>query len=134
MVYCFGSHLSYNAGEFSKKFWSFAMHGEDGRFVVVPILDRFWSKVSPEPNSGCFLWDGAQRKGYGYFWNGRGAQQAHRFAWILENGPIPGDFVIDHLCRTKCCVNPAHMELVTLAESNRRRGPYRKHGWVYGVR
>ena len=34
---------------------------------------------------------------------------------------IPEGMTLDHLCRTRNCVNPAHMEVVTLAENNRRR-------------
>jgi len=32
-------------------------------------------------------------------------------------GPIPEGLVIDHLCRVRNCVNPAHMEPVTNTEN-----------------
>jgi hypothetical protein len=32
-------------------------------------------------------------------------------------GPIPDGLVIDHLCRVRHCVNPAHMEPVTDREN-----------------
>jgi len=36
--------------------------------MQVDWTDRFWSKVSPEPTSGCWLWTAARdRKGYGRF-------------------------------------------------------------------
>jgi hypothetical protein len=35
-------------------------------------------------------------------------------------GPIPDGLTIDHLCRTPACVNPEHMEPVTMAENIRR--------------
>jgi hypothetical protein len=47
--------------------------------------------------------------------------RAHRFAYELLVGPIPEGLVIDHLCRNRRCVNPAHLEPVT-AEENWRRG------------
>jgi hypothetical protein len=77
--------------------------------------DRFWQKVSPEPNSGCWLWTGADNgEGYGTISvPGKRGHKAHRFAYELFVGPIPDGLQIDHLCRVRCCVNPAHLEAVT---------------------
>ena len=54
---------------------------------------------------------------------------AHRVSYLALVGPIPGDLVIDHLCRNPKCVNPAHLEPVTRAENQRRdweaRGVYK---------
>lgn len=46
---------------------------------------------------------------------------AHRFAFELERGPIPPGMQLDHVCRMKCCCNPAHLEIVTGAENMLRR-------------
>lgn len=85
------------------------------------VVDRFIDKVSPEPNSGCWLWTGSDTgPGYGQFWlNGKGVS-AHRFAYELFVGKIPKGLVIDHLCRVGCCVNPVHLEPVTQAENVKR--------------
>lgn len=54
-----------------------------------------------------------------------GMMYAHRLAYTKLVGPIPEGLTIDHLCRVKCCVNPQHMECVTLAENSRRGNHYR---------
>lgn len=45
---------------------------------------------------------------------------AHRVAWIANNGPIPEDMTIDHLCRNRKCVNVEHMRLLNNYENARR--------------
>lgn len=78
--------------------------------------DRFWGKVIPEPNSGCWLWLGATSQGYGVFGLGNGVNvRAHCFSYEVERGPIPNGLDLDHLCRIRCCVNPDHLEPVTRA-------------------
>jgi hypothetical protein len=49
----------------------------------------------------------------------------HRVAYTDAVGPIPDGLTIDHLCRTRTCVNPAHLEPVSLAENIRRAAEHR---------
>ena len=44
-------------------------------------------------------------------------RRAHRLYYELEKGPIPKGLTLDHLCRVRCCVNPDHLEPVTLVEN-----------------
>ena len=89
-------------------------------------IRRFLSQVSPEPNTGCWLWTGLLgNSGYGNFSvMGRNCT-AHRFAYVVLAGkPEIEGLSIDHLCRQKTCVNPDHMEMVTQAENvYRASGP-----------
>lgn len=85
-----------------------------------PIEERFWKHVMPEPNSGCWLWTGAlQEGGYSKFREGPGKKSiyGHRLSYELFNGPIPEGLTIDHKCRVRSCVNPAHLEAVTMREN-----------------
>lgn len=86
---------------------------------------RFWSKVDTSAGMfGCWLWqDRPDPDGYGrLIVGGKHGQQvrAHRLSWELVNGPVPAGMTLDHLCETKLCVNPAHLEPVTGAENTRR--------------
>jgi hypothetical protein len=82
------------------------------------LPERFWDKVIPEPNSGCWLWDANQtRGGYGLFRMGELMRYAHVLAFEAARGPRPDGMDLDHLCRVRCCVNPDHLEPVTRREN-----------------
>jgi len=90
-------------------------------------LERFHRKYTVAP-TGCWLWSGClDRDGYAAFFKvgsrtdgSRSQKRPHR--WIYEQlvGPIGAGLVIDHKCRARACVNPAHMEAVTTQENTRR--------------
>ena len=87
------------------------------------IKDRFLSNVDKAGPAGCWQWlAGHSTHGYGRFFNGYRTMQAHRFAYELFVGAIPANFQIDHLCRNVSCVNPEHLEPVTMRE-NLARAP-----------
>lgn len=74
---------------------------------------------------GCWLWTGYLcPQGYGRY----GGVQAHRIVYEMETGEtLPAGEPLDHLCRVRNCVNPAHLELVTIAENNRRSFAFNTH-------
>lgn len=86
------------------------------------VEDRFWPKVDKSDPGGCWLWTAAKGKGgYGNFGvTPRKTAYAHRFAYELMVGAIPEGLQLDHLCRNKACVNPAHLEPVTCKENLER--------------
>jgi len=80
------------------------------------MSDRFWEKVNRTDT--CWLWIAYRDElGYGKVrWAGR-IQVAHRVAYELVVGPILEGLTLDHLCRNRGCVNPAHLEPVSLGEN-----------------
>lgn len=83
------------------------------------VSERFWSKV--DKTESCWLWRGGiNENGYGRFWFEGGMRSAHRFSFVLDGGTIPDGLELDHLCRVRHCVNPAHLEPVTRSENNLR--------------
>lgn len=77
---------------------------------------RFANYVSPEPNTGCWLWTGAVAAGYGVFWFAGRNEGAHRFAFLVAHGRLPAG-VSRHVCNTQLCVNPAHVLEGTQAQN-----------------
>lgn len=85
-------------------------------------LTRFWTKV--DKSGDCWLWT-AERSHDGYpRFNLSGSERvyAHRFAYEQMVAPIPDGLELDHLCRVRHCVNPAHLEPVT-GLVNQHRSP-----------
>lgn len=73
-------------------------------------------------DSGCFEWLGVPNSdGYGRFEIKGTSIKAHRVMASLVYGAIPAGMVIDHLCRNRICVNPAHLEIVS-NKTNLARG------------
>lgn len=80
---------------------------------------RFWARVAT--TSGCWLWTGSLTSdGYGQFRWGNKNNTAHRFSFVLHGGELVDGMHLDHLCRVRECVNPAHLEQVTPRENTMR--------------
>lgn len=79
------------------------------------LPERFWSKVVKAEN-GCWIWTAATHpNGYGKLGFEKRSWYSHRFAYTRLRGPIVQ--TLDHLCRQKACVNPEHLEDVSLKEN-----------------
>lgn len=123
-----------------KHYQRWRKHGDPAAVVQVqrkgmPASARLWCRVNKagpvpahRPDLGpCWVWtEPVNSAGYATLTVDGYTMMAHRFAYELERGKIPDQddegnpLTIDHLCRVRRCCRPSHMEVVTLAENNRR--------------
>lgn len=86
---------------------------------------RIRVKIVPITESGCWIWVGGTcQDGYGHvWWNGK-TKKVHRVVWELLKSKINEGLTLDHLCRVRDCVNPCHLEPVTMRVNTLRgNGP-----------
>lgn len=82
---------------------------------------RLRSKVIVDPDTGCWHFQGCRTStGYGRVFNGKRTDWAHRVYYSAAHNPLPAGLVLDHLCRVRHCVNPAHLDATTHVINVRR--------------
>lgn len=88
-------------------------HGDPTVAAKIPTIEeQFWARVQKAET--CWLWTGVINDGgYGIFSVNGKRTRAHRFSWELANSEIPEGMQVDHRCRNRECVNPAHLRVVT---------------------
>lgn len=84
-------------------------------------------RFAVDHRSGCWNWL-LHKNEFGYGMSSAknvdgtfGGTAHRRYLEFMMGHSVPDDMHVDHLCRNTSCVNPAHMEIVTPAENNRRR-------------
>lgn len=103
-------------------------------YVITPPEVRFWKYVLQGADDDCWPWQGGRSMGYGRFMTNAstGPVAAHRFAYETLISPISDGLHIHHRCENKLCVNPAHMELVSVREHpSRHTRTVCRRGHVY---
>lgn len=90
------------------------------------LFAQFWAHVDyPYTDELCWIWTGPLGSGgYGRFRarpGPKGRVYAHRWLYEQVIGAIPKDLVLDHVvargCSSILCVNPKHLEPVTIGEN-----------------
>ena len=103
-----------NIHEIATRTLSKAQTGNKNAFV--PLNIRFNEKVDKNGPNGCWIWIAGLTDGYGTIRINGKNKYAHIVSWEMTNGPAPEGYVLHHECRTRNCVNPDHLLLITKGE------------------
>lgn len=82
--------------------------------------ERMQRFIEFDTNGGCWLWSGALgggRYGVVHIRPHVTAFSAHRLAYWIERGPIPGGLQANHKCDVRECCNPEHIFVGTQADN-----------------
>lgn len=96
------------------------------------VFSRLMTRIDVRGPSECWPWTGGLRSnGYGTFGVKRAGKwtqtTAHRAFYVERFGEIPGGWEVDHKCRNRACMNPSHLEAVSVQENRKRRNAAKTH-------
>lgn len=92
------------------------------QYTNLPMPLRLWV-LADEDERGCWVVVRKVADSYGYvqLMVDGSLHQAHRLAYELMVGEILPGLQLDHLCRNRACINPYHLDQVTV-KVNVQRG------------
>lgn len=90
----------------------------------VTDFEKFLRHFQAGGQDACWEWTGSRdRGGYGNFNLRPLTDKAHRASFYFSRGYLPvRPWLVDHLCRNRACVNPAHLQVATYRQNAQNRG------------
>jgi hypothetical protein len=81
------------------------------------LQERLQGKYQINNISGCWLWLGAKRNGYGIIRYYGKLIYAHRASYESAYGAIPDGAIVCHKCDEPLCINPGHFFIGSPADN-----------------
>jgi hypothetical protein len=90
----------------------------------MPVMERFMEKVDKRGPKECWpFMSSIGKSGCGRFFYHGQCRDAYKIGYELLVGPIPEDKHLHHICENRRCVNPAHLEVVSVRDHFVNRSP-----------
>ncbi|MFO0384712.1 MAG: HNH endonuclease signature motif containing protein [Pirellula sp.] len=87
--------------------------------ITESVRLRLAKYTSTQPTErGCLNWIGSNRQGYGAIKIDKKVYGAHCVAFVASGREILDGHVVAHKCDNRLCVNPNHLECVTIQKNN----------------
>lgn len=89
--------------------------------------DRKWMDNVRKEN-GCWLLNVTTKKGYGKIKRNGKTYMAHRYAYMVNVGPLDNNMLVLHTCEHRNCINPKHLFVGTTQDQidlKMKRGNWR---------
>lgn len=126
----------YSKGFCQRRYLKSRRHGDPlaGRTYQDSPEEAFDAYTEPLAWDDHLVWTGGRgQSGHGRIWVKGRHEEAHRYAWEREHGPIPDGMLVDHACHEPSCVNVAHLRLATPAGNAHSRAGANRNSTL-GVR
>ena len=86
--------------------------------MKTPLRTRLVMNIVVDRVTECWLWQKSKNdQGYGHIYLEGRLQSAHRVSYVVFVGPLKKNLTIDHKCRVPSCINPDHLEAVSMREN-----------------
>lgn len=94
--------------------------------IISNVVESFLGFMIDGEPSACWIWQGGDSGsgrggGYGRMSLDGQTVAVHIVMFVNEFGFVPGKKQIDHKCENRLCCNPAHLQMLTHRQNQRRR-------------